>query len=786
MLGRTLGHYRILEQIGAGGMGVVYRARDERLERDVALKVLPHGALADEGARKRFRKEALALSRLNHPNIATVHDFDTDQDTDFLVMELIPGQTLAELIAAGSLAEKETLRLGSQMAEGLGAAHAEGVTHRDLKPGNLRITPDGRLKILDFGLATLVGPGGAGAVTASEAYSGAAGTLAYMSPEQLRGEEAGPRSDIYAAGAVLYEMAAGRRIFPENQGPRLIADILNKAPEPPPSSPSLRNIILKATDKDPARRYQSARELAVDLERAGDPSSAEQVIAARPRARRGAWAAAILVLLAASAAAFYYFRLHAPARIESLAVLPLENLSGDPAQEYFADGMTEALIGDLARIKALRVLPRTAVSMYRGAKKPPAQVAKELNVDAVLEGSVARSGDRVRVTANLIHPAANRVLWSERYEREMRDVLTLQGEVARAIAHEISAQLTPEEAARLNRARPVDPQAYEEFLRGQFHLGRQNSADNATAIEVLEHAVKLDPGFAPAFAGLAAAYGAKVFYFAPQDAASAEKAYVAAEKALALDPNLAEAHLTRGLLLWTPSNKFPHEKALEEFRRALQLNPTMDEAHHQHALVLLHIGLMDKALQEFEKTVALNPANTLARHRLGVTYLYEGKYQQALDLFFTTPKEFSPALWTHHVTWALFCLHRNPEASAKLDEQLKEDPQDRGGLLHATRALLMASASRPAEAEAAIQASLKQGQGFGHFHHSSYLIACAYAAMKRPEQALRYLESTADNGFPCYPLFANDPNLANLRSDPGYVAFMEKLRKLWEQWKATL
>ncbi|MGH9662401.1 MAG: protein kinase domain-containing protein, partial [Bryobacteraceae bacterium] len=469
MIGRTLGHYRIDSQLGQGGMGVVYRARDLRLERDVALKVLPAGLLADESARKRFRKEALALSQLNHPNIATVHDFDTADGVDFLVLEYIAGVSLSEKLASGALMEKELAGLATQLALGLAAAHEQGIVHRDLKPGNLRVTPDGRLKILDFGLATLVRPSNNDAASTVGLTEGpaVAGTLPYMAPEQLRGESADPRSDLHAAGAVLYEMSTGRRAFPQVGGPQIIAAILQEKPAPPASisarvSPAMEAIVLKCLDKDRERRYQSAREMRVDLERLTSPTTAAVPVSLLRR-RRWLLPAGVALAVLALAAAWAVFRTGQQriesSRIESLAVLPLDNLSGDSAQEYFSDGMTEALITDLGKVASLRVISRSAVVKYKGPRQSLAQIARELKVDALVEGAVMRSGERVRITARLIHPATDRQLWSESYERDLRDVLALQGEVARAVASQIRAQV------RLSSTRPVDPQAYELFLR---------------------------------------------------------------------------------------------------------------------------------------------------------------------------------------------------------------------------------------------------------------------------------------------------------------------------------
>ena len=642
MLGQTLGHYRLLEKVGKGGMGVVYRARDTQLERDVALKVLPAGLLADQAARKRFRKEALALAKLNHPNIEAVYEFDTQDDVDFLVMEYIPGVTLDEKLAAGALPEKEVLRLGAELAQGLAAAHAEGVVHRDLKPGNLRVTPDGRLKILDFGLATLLRPGADPDVTVSLTSGlGPLGTLPYMAPEQLRGERADARTDIYAAGAVLYEMATGQRPFPETHGTRLIDSILHQAPEPPSVvnrriPPALEAVILKALDKEPERRYQSAAELRVDLERMTAP--VPLVAARRPSAlprRWGLMGAAALAIVLIALLAFNVGGLRdrlpgkgRPSPIESLAVLPLENISGDPEQEYFAEGMTDALITDLARIGALRVISRTSVMRYKGTKKPLAEIARELRVDAVVEGSVLRSGDRVRINARLIHAATDRNLWAQSYERDLRDVLAMQSEVAQAVAQEIRVAVTPREASHLANVRAVNPDAYNDYLRGRFHWNRRTRDELMKAIDFFEQAIAKDPGYAPAYAGLADCYvvlwgSAEV----PFETAH-PRARVAAKKALEIDETLAEAHTSLASI-----HLFSYEwrDAENEFRRAIELNPGYATAHHWYALYLSAVGRHEEAIQRIQRAQELDPLSLIINANVGWCLYLARQYDRTIE-----------------------------------------------------------------------------------------------------------------------------------------------------------
>jgi TolB-like protein/DNA-binding winged helix-turn-helix (wHTH) protein/Flp pilus assembly protein TadD len=475
-----------------------------------------------------------------------------------------------------------------------------------------------------------------------------------------------------------------------------------------------------------------------------------------------------------------------PVRIQSLAVLPLENLANDTSQDYFADGMTDALITELAKIGALRVNSRPSVMQYKGARKPLPEIARELNVDALLTGSVVRDGERVRISVQLVHAATDRNLWADSYERDLRDVLALQREVTRDIVGEIRIKLTPQEQLQFGSVLPVNPEAYDHYLRGRFYLNRQTNHDNEAAITSLERAVSTDRTFAAAYAELAQAYSWKLFLFTPGEKQWAEKAFVAAEKAIALDPDLAVAHLARGRILWTPANRFPHEKAIQEYRRAVELNPSLDEARNQLALVYCHIGAFDEALQESQKAVATNPSNNLAQFRTGQTLNLQGKYEQALSVLRAIPKEANPELVGHQIVWALINLGRKEEASAAVEQFLREYPKDNGGLFTGLQAVLAASAGQQRRAQDEIKLAIERGKGFGHFHHTAYFIACAYAFMKKPEQAIKWLEAAAEDGFPCYPLFERDPILDNLRQDTRFLSFLAKQRQQWEYYKTIL
>ena len=832
MAGQTISHYKITSPLGAGGMGEVYLAEDTRLERRVALKFLPALFTQDKRHLRRFEQEARAVAALSHPNVCTIHEVvETGEGRHCIVMEYVEGVTLRERIAEGTLKVGEALDTAFQVASALSAAHAAGIVHRDIKPENIMLRRDGYVKILDFGLAKLT-------ESKSEPLDSEAktrvlelktlpgmvmGTVAYMSPEQARGLPVDARTDVWSLGVVLYEMVAGQRPFDGATPTDVIISIAEREPAPlatraPEVPTQLVRIVEKALAKDREQRYRTAEDLLIDLkslrheleigaeverykqptanDRPAATTSDRQLITSRffplglTRSRILTLTALAGGLIIAGLAYALTFRQSSPpvlqTEIKSLAVLPLENPSGDTSQDYFAVGMTDALITDLAKVGALRVISLQSVMQYKGTRKPLTEIGRELNVDAVLTGSIVRSGERVRIAVQLIHAATGRNLWEDSYEQDLRDVLALQREVTRDIVGEIRIKLTPQEQMRFETVRPVNPEAYDHYLRGKFYLNRQTKEDNETAITALEHAVATDPNFAAAHAELAQAYVWKLFFFAPQERQWAEKAFVAAEKALSLDPNLAVAYLARGLLLWTPANHFPHEKAIREFRRALSLNPSLDEARNQLARIYFHIGAFDEALQESREAVRTNPSNNLAQLRIGQTLNFQLKFEQALSVLRAIPQDVNPALVGSETAWALFNLGRKEEASLLLEQLLRDYPEDNGGVFTSVQAVLAASNGQERKTEERIKLAVERGKGFGHFHHTAYHIACAYALMNKPEQAVKWLDVTADDGFPCYPLFERDANLDNLRQDARFVTFMERQKQQWEHFKTIL
>jgi len=792
VIGQKLGQYRILEQLGAGGMGVVYRARDERLDRDVAIKTLPASTPADEPARKRFRKEALALSKLNHAHIATIFDFDTLDGLDFLVMELVEGERLSSHISGHAVAEKEVASLGSQIAEALEEAHQHGVVHRDLKPANIQVTPKGQVKVLDFGLARVLrGPDEREMTASLTATPAAAGTLPYMAPEQLQGEEADARSDIYSFGAVLYEMATGQRPFQDPLPTRLTNAILHEPPVAPRArnervSLELERIILKCLEKDPSRRYQSAVDVRVDLRRLADPSSlsAAPQTAAQPvplhptsRVRFLAGGAALAVLLVAVLSVALnlgglrdrFTDRSTSARIASLAVLPLDNLSHDPAQDFFADGMTEELTANLAQIGSLRVISRTSVMQYKGTRKTVPEIGRELHVDALIEGSVLRAGQRVRITAQLIRAAADeRHLWAKSYEGDLSDVLALQSSVAREIAGEIKAALTPQDRARLSSSRKVDPEAYEAYLRGRHAWDQSNGDELRKSIGYYNQALAKDPNYALAYAGLADSYTMLSDYYLPPREVM-PKATEAANKAIELDDSLAQAHNALALTHFIYDWDWPG--AEREFKRAIELNPSFADAHHLYGQFLFAMRRPAEGAAEIKRAEQLAPFSgqvyvsacnsfwlnrqydeSVAQCRAGLGIDPRNAYLHIqLGLALASQRQFEEAI-------------REGETARKLDESR---------VIQGFLGTIYAQAGRKLEAKKikdTLQANL------GSQYVCPYEIGTISLLLGSKDEIFGWLEKAIEVRSACIPYLWTDPRLDSIHSDPRYRDLVHRLK----------
>jgi tetratricopeptide (TPR) repeat protein len=647
LVGQLLGHYRILEQIGAGGMGIVYRAHDERLQRDVAIKILPPGSLADEAVRKRFRKEALALAKLNHPNIATAFDFCDDGDIHFLVTEYIPGITLNVKLAGGPLPQTTVIDLGIQLARGLEAAHREGVVHRDLKPGNLRLHQDEQLKILDFGLAQFSPQKDHLAETAScEESRLIVGTLPYMAPEQLRGTGADPRTDIWAAGAVLYEMATGQRAFVETQTPPLIEAILHRAPTPPRAlngemSHGLETVILKALDKDPERRYQSARELRVDLVRllpSGEvPASMLETSGAGRMHTRPTRRAVVLLaaVLAAGIVAGFLMRGRVwkskELRQRVLAVLPFDAVGHDAETSAFGIGLTETLTAKLAELSDSDSLQLVSTREIQGQGVKTAEAARrEFGTDLVLEGNVQQFGQIIRVNCSLVDSKTHRQISARTITTAAHNIFDLEDQVVAGALEILSIEIQPEKRRNLNTHPDTKPAAYEAYLRGRGYLQEYQKAENIdSAISEFDHALQIDPNYALAYAALGEAYW-RGFQQTNRANDWVTKAATNCEKALSVTPELAEAHTCLGDVY---NGTGRYAEAVQQFQRAVELDRNSQGALRGLADAYENLGNKSAAEDTYRRAVTLHPQYWGSYSSLGAFYYRNGRYVDAAQMF---------------------------------------------------------------------------------------------------------------------------------------------------------
>lgn len=789
--GRTLGRYRILERLGAGGMGVVYRARDERLDRDVALKVLPPGRLEDEDARRRFRKEALALSKINHPQIATIHDFDDASDVDFLVMEFIPGKGLDELVAAGGLSDEQVRDLGMQLADGLAVLHHNGMVHRDLKPGNLRLTPDGRLKILDFGLARLLQPVTSRSTNTSDSATEFAGTLPYMAPEQIRGDTVDERTDIYAAGAVLYELATGRPLFPGAGRGELVGAILARTPAKPKSinpaiSDSLERTIVRALAKDPESRPQSAHALREALSIKGDLPRSDAAPAPERRERAaamglvgGALALLALAVIATIVVPRFTARPSPAGAKIAVAVLPFHAGAVSQPIKFLGVGLPDAIITRLASVDRLAPRPTSAILRYENEPVDPKDVGRALKSDYVLTGILQEVGDRLRVSVQLVRAEDGTPTWGNHYDLARSDLLGLQDQLARAVAEALKVQMTAAERERLFRRYTENNAAYERYLEGRALLSRATAESVRASIDAFEGALKVEPDYAPARAGVALASATMRIRFAsPTDAASwSERAEREARAALKLDPQLAEAH--EALAGVSRAIEFQWEQTLEEARLALELNPNLDQPHLYRAAAFYHLGLLDLVEPELVAAADVNPLSQPVRiesqRARGITALFGGRFQEARRYFEDVEKQVPGS----GGNWLLGqALHYSGETARA--EQLMNLRGQAAGDRRSQAVLASVLAARHATAEA--QALVKEVVDGGFMdHHIAYSLGAAFAQMGDAAEARRFLEEAARTGFPCYPWFARDPLLDPIRNDAGFKPFLEGLESSWRK-----
>ncbi len=774
MIGKTISHYRILEKLGEGGMGVVYEAQDTKLDRTVALKFLPPELMRDADAKSRLIHEAKAAATLSHPNICTVFEVDDTLGQSFIAMEYVEGESLRDKINSGPLRLRDALSIATQVAEGLLKAHEKGIVHRDIKSANIMVTKDGQVKIMDFGLAKSA----RGTKLTREGTT--LGTVAYMSPEQARGAEADRRTDIWSLGVVIYEMLTGQLPFKGDYEQAVMYAILNQSPEPVTGLRSgipieLERIIDKAMAKRPEERYQHIDELLVDLRSvtsgARSPRRTRKTAKPRQTARR-------IVLLAAGFVALIVLAVFVGQKllvkptgaIDSIAVLPLENLSGDPGQEYFADGMTEALITELSKIKALRVISRTSVMQYKEARKPLPEIARELNVKAVVEGSALRAGNRIRVTAQVIEAKSDRHLWAESYDRSLEDVLTLQKELARTIAQEIRVHVTPQEKARLSQTRAVDPDAYEAYVKGRYFWNQRTGESLRKSLVHFRTAIQKDSTYALGYAGLADAYALLGFNGYMPVRETVPQARAAARRALELDDSVAEAHATVALIQWLYDWDLGSAEA--EFREAIVLDPGCLTARYWLAYLLAYRGRFDEAIGLIHESEQLDPLSLMVMTVGGIVHFYAGDYDKAMEEALKI-RALDPRYPTSYWLEGWVLLHRDEyrEAITAFNKAAELGGMG-GGYKPGLVGYAYARAGMEAEARALLDSLVAlAGRGLA----SPMGVVQVYAGLGEKEAAFRWLNRAYEERDPELIDLQVDPIYSSLRSDLRFGRLLEKM-----------
>jgi serine/threonine-protein kinase len=768
MIGEIVSRYRVVAKLGAGGMGIVYRATDQQLNRDVALKVLAPTVLVDESARARFEREARSLSQFNHPNICTIYEVGEANGQTYIAMELVDGRSLSELIPPGGLAIETTLRYGKEIAEALAHVHKHGLLHRDIKSSNVMVTDDGRVKLLDFGLAKRIESAAGDATLTSDTVTqegAAVGTLAYMAPEALRGELTDERSDVWSLGIVLHEMASGSRPFQGTSAYALSSAILREPSSPLPelTPAGVRGIVGKCLVKEPNQRYQSAAEVAAAL---GAVSTLAPKTARQPIYAWLAFAAAFAIL-----AVWLGPRLRRASRpagvIEAVAVLPFENRSTESDREFFADGMTEQLITDLSKIRALRVISRASSMRYRGTQKPVSEIARELGAEVLVVGSVMRSAGEVRITAQLVDAHGDKNLWAESYDRNLKEILALQREVARHIANEIRITITPAEQSRLMSDRHVDPEVHDLVLRAMYFANKGTEASLRRGLEYSKQAISKDANYAPAHSAAAFIYNQlSTVHVAPRDVMPLAKA--AAERALQLDETLAEAHVAlAGVLLFY---EWDWPQAERHLKRALDLTPSSSEAHLLYGNYLTTQGQDAEAIKELRLAQKLDPLSVPIQISIAFCLIGARQFDEAIAQS-RRILEREPGVAMAHVAAALAHAEKEVfnEAVQAIERAVKMDD---GFTTKAMAAHVHAARGDRRKAEQLL-AELKEISKRRYV--CAYEIAHSYVKLGDKDQAFEWLHKGRRDRADCMVWLMSEPWMDALRSDARYRDMIERI-----------
>jgi serine/threonine-protein kinase len=770
--GTRLGPYKIISQLGSGGMGEVYRARDVRLDRDVAVKVLTDKLAGDPDAILRFEREAKAIAALSHPNILAIHDFDRDQDLYYVVTEFLEGETLRRKI--GSLSWRRAVEYGLEIAKGLAAAHSKGVVHRDLKPENIFITTDGRVKILDFGLAQIRPPKNpaGGDVIQDITEETVLGTVGYMSPEQIRSQSVDGRTDIFSLGCVLYEMVSGKKPFDSETMYETVARVLRE--DPPDLSETgkrvpveLQRLILHCLEKNPEERFQSAHDAAYNLKTVMNLADTLQtstgLIDSRVSRNRFFWFAILAVLFIVSAGLFWVSL--GIGRVRSLAVIPLSNMTHDPNFDYLGEGISESVTNRLSELSSLRIMAPSTVNRFRTMDNP-VEIGKRLKVDAVLAGNILKQGEHIVVRVNLVDARDGAGIWGEQYTRINLDFLSLQNDIAREIARALDLQLSGEQEKQLTKAQTTNQDAYRSYLLGRYFWNRRTADGLRQAKQHFQEAIQMDPLYAMAYAGLADCYAMMGSYdlVEPQDAYA--RARAAAEQALTIDERLAEAHNS---LAHISMYYWDWPKAEREFKRALDLKQNYAIAHQWYANYLAIMGRNREALEEARLALDLDPLSLSVTVVLGRQYYIAGQFEEAIHSFqkaLDVDPQYGPAYAA--LGQAYLQMHKYDQGITAINKSIELSPQTTDYKAILAYAYVVAGKKDKAEL------LLSELQGTEHYVSPVY-IAMIYTGLGNKDKAFAWLEKAYQEHSEYLSFVKVEPEFEPLRTDQRYTNLMRSL-----------
>jgi eukaryotic-like serine/threonine-protein kinase len=793
MIGQTIGHYAITDKLGRGGMGEVYKAEDTRLRRSVALKFLSDELSRDQNAIERFQHEARAASGLNHPHICAIYDIGEHAGRDFIVMELLEGLPLHDKIHGQPLLNDTAVDLALQIADALDAAHGKGLVHRDIKPGNIFITDRGQAKLLDFGLAKQTPgtqsagepafPGGETTYASLTTPGELMGTVAYMSPEQVRGEPLDARSDLFSFGAVLYEMATGHRAFSGSTSGTVQEAILNRTPAPPGSvnqrlAPRLEEVINKALEKDRRLRYQSAADLRADLQRVKRDLDSARLGVTTTAGRvmeGGRWrtsriiAIATLVLVSLMAITAWSIFNRDGSAIESIAVLPFHNASGDANAEYLSDGLSESVINNLSQLPSLRVSARSAVFRYKGKDADPMRVGQDLRVRSVLSGRLLLRGDTLVIRTELMDVNDGSQLWGREYTRKLSDVLALQDELSREISRGLRLTLTREEEQKLTKRYTEDPQAYQLYLKARYHWHKRTTEGALKSEEFLRQAIDQDPAYALAYAALADSYSLASFFHAAPSRAMMPKAKAAAAKALEIDDELAEAHIALGYASFTYDWDWP--AAVVHFERALALDHAAVLNHSYYPFYLTVGNRPDEAIDVARRALAQDPLSASASHTLAVQLALAGKHDETIEECRRTV-DLDPNFGVGYHVMALAFAAKGMYREAL---QLMERGAALGPPNVITGALLGFTRARLGQRQLAMEEVKKLSATSKTQYVPPHAFAVVYAGLGDSDQAFAWLEKAYEERIQRLAYLRFESQWDTLRPDPRFQALLKKI-----------